>query len=32
MQRRKGFTTMTDLDEFERTTWAFLPNVKMVWE
>lgn len=32
MQRRKGFTTMADLDEFERTTWAFLANVKMVWE
>lgn len=32
MQRRKGFTTMTDLDEFERTTWSFLTNVKMVWE
>ncbi|WP_172135633.1 hypothetical protein [Adlercreutzia sp. ZJ473] len=31
-QKRTGFTTMVDLAEFEKTTWAFLTNVKMVWE
>ena len=27
-QQRKGWTTMVDLDEFERTTWSYLGNVK----
>lgn len=32
MQRRQGFTTLTDLSEFDKTTWSFLVNVKMTWE
>ncbi len=32
MQRREGFTTLTDLSEFEQITWSFLVNVKMTWE
>ena len=32
MQTRKGFTTMVDLEEFEKTTWAYLTNVKMKWQ
>lgn len=32
MQRRKGFTTLTDLTEFDKTTWSFLVNIKMTWE
>lgn len=27
-QQKKGWTTMVDLDEFERTTWSYLGNVK----
>ena len=30
-QKRQGFTTMVDLAEFEKTTWAFLVNIKMTW-
>lgn len=31
-QKRQGFTTMVDLAEFEKTTWAFLVNIKMTWQ
>ena len=31
-QKRQGFTTMVDLAEFEKTTWAFLTNIKMIWQ
>lgn len=31
-QHRQGFTTMVDIDEFKRTTWSYLVNVKMTWE
>ena len=31
-QKRQGFTTMVDLAEFEKTTWAFLTNIKMTWQ
>lgn len=32
LQKHIGFTTMVDLTKFEKTTWAFLTNIKMVWE
>lgn len=32
LQRRKGFTTMVELDEFKSTTWSFLANVTMQWQ
>lgn len=32
LRKDKGFTTMVDLAEFEKTTWAFLVNIKMTWQ
>ena len=32
-EKDKGFTTpWVDLAEFEKTTWAFLVNIKMTWQ
>lgn len=30
--RRRGFTTMIDIEQFKKTKWSFLKNVKMTWE
>lgn len=32
LQKRTGFTTMVDLEEFNATTWAHLMNIKMTWQ
>lgn len=32
IQKRKGFTTVVDIEEFKKITWSFLTNVKLVWE
>lgn len=31
-QQRKGWTTVTDIEEFKKITWSYLTNVKMTWE
>lgn len=31
-QQKKGWTTVVDIEEFKKITWAYLTNVKMVWE
>ena len=32
IQKRKGFTTVVDIEEFKKITWSFLTNVKLTWE
>lgn len=31
-QKRQGFTTVVDLEQFKEITWSFLTNIKMTWE
>ena len=31
-QQRKGWTTVTDIEEFKKMTWCYLTNVKMMWQ
>ncbi len=32
VQRKKGFTTMVEIEEFKRLTWSFLANITMQWQ
>lgn len=32
MAKRRGFTTMTDIEEFKAMTWSYLKNITMQWE
>lgn len=32
LQKRQGFTTVVDIEEFKKITWSFLTNIKMTWE
>lgn len=31
-QQRKGWTTVTDIEQFKKMTWCYLTNVKMMWQ
>ncbi len=31
-QRQRWWTTVTDIEEYKKTTWSFLKNIKMTWE
>lgn len=31
-QRKTGFTTMADLEQFNRITWSYLTNITMLWQ
>ena len=31
-QQKKGWTTVTDIEEFKKMTWTYLTNIKMVWQ
>lgn len=31
-KRQRGWTTLTDIEEFKTITWSFLKNITMTWE
>lgn len=31
-QQKKGWTTVTDIEEFKKMTWTYLTNIKMTWQ
>lgn len=31
-KRQRGWTTVTDIEEFKTITWSFLKNITMTWE
>lgn len=32
LQRKRGFTTLPDIEEFKKIRWTFLINIKYCWE